>query len=104
MEIHSILDRQLKRFNLSLGALPSNIDDWHKLLDRISRVYTDLDQERYLLERSMDISSKEMLELNNRLEKSQQIAALGYWNLNLYNDSLALSKTLAFMLQVEIIQ
>jgi signal transduction histidine kinase len=104
MEVHSILDRQLKRFNLSLDALPNNIDDWHKLLNRISRVYADLDQERYLLERSMDISSKEMLDLNSRLEKSQQIASLGYWNLNLYNDSLALSKTLAFMLQVEIIQ
>jgi PAS domain S-box-containing protein len=39
----------------------------------------DADQERYLLERSMEISSRELFELNERLENAQHVAALGYW-------------------------
>ncbi len=37
-----------------------SLEQWHKLLDRISHAYTESDQSRELLERSLALSSKEM--------------------------------------------
>jgi PAS domain S-box-containing protein len=59
---HKLLERTLKRLSLDPDQTPSKIDDWHELLNIISRVYFENDQDRYLLERSMEISSKELQE------------------------------------------
>lgn len=77
--MHKILERQLARLKLSPETLPVDLHTWQELLTRINTRYTDADQERYLLERSMDLSSRELLELNQRLENAQHIAHLGYW-------------------------
>jgi signal transduction histidine kinase len=78
-ELHKGLYRQLVRVNLSEDSLPTDIKKWRDFLDRINRSYHDADQERYLLERSMEISSREMQDLNSKLEEAQELALLGYW-------------------------
>jgi PAS domain S-box-containing protein len=64
--LHSVLERQLRK----LGAVqdrPPNLEQWRALLERVSAAYVQEDQGRYTLERSIAISSREMLELNSRL-------------------------------------
>lgn len=61
---HPLLARQLKR----LGLFEEEAEPvWRELLARVARAYADADNERYLLERSLSISSREMRDLNDRL-------------------------------------
>lgn len=78
---HPLLLRQLRRLGISPDA-PPTAQQWPALLERIGRAYAEADQERYLLDRSQEISSREMRELYRRLEEAQRIAGLGYWTLN----------------------
>ena len=61
--MHPLLQRQLKRLDLSENTPPSSAVAWQEFLERISRSYTEADQERYLMERSLTLSSREMLQL-----------------------------------------
>ncbi|TVQ31477.1 MAG: PAS domain S-box protein [Phycisphaeraceae bacterium] len=65
--LHPTLQRQLKRLGLDADA-PPDTASFAALLERVSRAYADADQERYLMERSLAISSREMQELHERLE------------------------------------
>lgn len=78
-KLHDLLIRQLSRANLSFDALPSNKEDWQTFLQKINHSYLDYEQDRYLNERSLEISSEEMSELNKKLEEAQYIARMGYW-------------------------
>lgn len=60
--IHKLLQRQLKRLGLSLEAPPPTPAEWEQLLLKISKAYSEADQDRYLLERSLKKSSDEMQE------------------------------------------
>lgn len=61
--MHPLLQRQLKRLGLTENTLPNSAAAWQELLARISRSYTEADGERYLVERSLTLSSREMLQL-----------------------------------------
>ena len=65
--LHNLLRRQLRRLGLAPGRIPA-LDAWSTLLDQVSQSYGSADQDRYLLERSQDISSREMRELTDALE------------------------------------
>src|SRR3981081_2390006 len=66
--MHSLLTRQLKKAGRSELVSPQpESERWHALLGRGSQSYTEADQERYLLERSLNISSREMQELSGNL-------------------------------------
>lgn len=92
MEYHKILIRQLK--HLGLDVSPPSLQDWEKVKEIVSKTYTEADQERYLLERSMELSSEEMLEINQRLERAQEIAGLGYWTYDKSKQLITMSKEL----------
>ncbi|WP_136417368.1 EAL domain-containing protein [Herbaspirillum sp. ST 5-3] len=77
---HTLLLRQLKKLGIDLAGAPPDREQWLQFLDRVNRAYTEADQERYLIERTQDISSREMQELYNRLEEAQRIAGLGNWS------------------------
>lgn len=78
--LHWLILRQLKRANLSEEDItPTKLSQWQDFLTRVNRTYYDHEQERYLLERSMETSSREMADLNEKLEYAQKIAHLGYW-------------------------
>lgn len=83
MALHRLLKRQLKRMNLDEGVEPDK-KQWMLFLERISQYYQETDQERYLLERSMALSSQELMEANQQLETAQMIAALGSWHYDDY--------------------
>ncbi|OQX30250.1 MAG: hypothetical protein B0D94_12250 [Candidatus Sedimenticola endophacoides] len=57
--MHRLLARQLRKLGLEPGALPDEAG-WSELLRQISAAYRQSDDDRYLLERSLQISSDEM--------------------------------------------
>jgi diguanylate cyclase (GGDEF)-like protein/PAS domain S-box-containing protein len=77
---HNLLLRQLKRLGVDHLDQPPMPEQWSQFLDRVSRAYTEADQERYLLERSQEVSSNEMQGLYGRLKEAQRIAGLGNWS------------------------
>ncbi|MEA2697071.1 MAG: two-component system, NtrC family, sensor kinase [Myxococcales bacterium] len=64
--LHRHLLRQLRRLGLDLNT-PAGPEAWLPFLEAVSRTYDDNDRERYTIERSITLSSKEMLDLNERL-------------------------------------
>ena len=68
--IHPLLVRQLRKLGLQADAAP-DAAAFATLLARVSAVYADVDQERYVLERSQDIASREMVALNEALRSSE---------------------------------
>jgi PAS domain S-box-containing protein len=68
--MHPTLQRQLMKLGLAAGGPPPDATTWEALLERISGYYTEADQDRYLLERSLDISSGEMQDLYKALENA----------------------------------
>jgi PAS domain S-box-containing protein len=69
--LHSLLTRQLKRCGIENVQDAPDAEAWVKFLERVDRAYKEADEERYLLERSLSISSAELLELNSTLRASQ---------------------------------
>ena len=63
-KIHSLLKRQLKRYASHLCDAPHDMAD---LLDAIDAAYKQFDEDRAMLERSMEISSCELLEANSAM-------------------------------------
>ena len=94
MEIHKLLLRQLEKVNISVDKKPETDEQWLAFLKRINNSYNEADQERYMHERSMEISSREMMSLNMKLENAQNIARLGYWTYDGVTDHVIWSKEL----------
>ena len=69
-ELHRLLQRQLRKCAYGTEELSSE-EQLEKLLPLVHRVYVDADQDRYTLERSLDLSSKEMATLNSQLEEDR---------------------------------
>lgn len=66
--MNPVFARQLRRLGLDAETLPEDLTVWQSLLDRVNAFYHDADKGRYLLERAMDISSREMHHLNQEIE------------------------------------
>ena len=73
MELHRLLKRQLKKVLGGEDSAPPNTEQWRPFLDRVSRSYTEADQERYTLERSLGLSSQEMQELHKKVRKQNDV-------------------------------
>jgi len=72
-DLHPLLVRQLKKAGIEIGKTPTD-EAFAELIARVSRAYTDADEGRYLLERSLELSSAEMLQLNTRLRVAREAA------------------------------
>jgi diguanylate cyclase (GGDEF)-like protein len=68
--LHPLLLRQLRRAGLSAGHSAPGAEGLQKLLEKVSRTYSEADQHRYLLERALEISSREMNTLHEQLSAS----------------------------------
>ena len=66
---HSVLRRQLRRLALDPQELPGDEGIWRDFLDRVNNCYKQSDEDRYLIERSLELSSQEMREMYLELEK-----------------------------------
>lgn len=74
--MHILLNRQLRRLRLSADS-PPDAEQWATLLERIDRAFTDYDEDREILERSLAISSTEMRDLYNTLRESSETLIRG---------------------------
>ena len=66
---HPLLERQLKRLGLTAESLPAPVA---ALVELVDRTYRTADQDRYLLERSLTISSQEMQSLYEALRAAAE--------------------------------
>lgn len=73
MPKHPLLARQLHASGCSAEEAPT-LSQWEALLSRVDAAYESADQDRYTLERSLEISSREMRELNNKLRSEAESA------------------------------
>ncbi len=62
MELHSLLKRQIIRNFGSLCAIPSGCE---KMISSVNEAYWQMDADREMLERSLDLSSQELLQANS---------------------------------------
>jgi PAS domain S-box-containing protein len=70
--MHPLLQRQLKRLGITPAEAPTDSAAWQALLARISQSYTESDQSRTLLERSLDVMSREMQGLYEDLQRASE--------------------------------
>ncbi len=76
-ERHPLLRRQLTKLGLAEPGVVPSAEAFAELLERVQRSYVEFEQDRYLLERSLDTSSAEMQELNARLAQERDRADAG---------------------------
>jgi diguanylate cyclase (GGDEF)-like protein/PAS domain S-box-containing protein len=65
--MHSLLKRQLKKYPGESSSLPK---EFQKIFDTINNAYIQSDIDRNMLERSLDLSSQELLTANAELKKT----------------------------------
>jgi PAS domain S-box-containing protein len=82
---------------MSPDTVPTVLSSWQDFLGRISKSYFEADKERYLVERSIEISSRELFDLNKKLEIANHLARLGYWEIDLPKKQVFWSKELYFL-------
>jgi PAS domain S-box-containing protein len=70
MALHRHLARQLRKLGVQPGEAPTR-GAWEAFLESVNRSYEDADRDRYMLERSIALSSLEMQELNARLAQER---------------------------------
>lgn len=86
------LDKHLVKYGLSSTILPSDLEQWQQFIIRLNHHYMDTEQERYILERSSEIASRESMDLTKKLESAQRLAHIGRWHFNRPNNKMTVSK------------
>ena len=63
-QMHSLLKRQLKRY---LGPQDAFPEEWQGFIEAVNDAYWQSDSDRNMLERSLELSSQELLQANSEL-------------------------------------
>ncbi|MCK4425424.1 MAG: response regulator [Deltaproteobacteria bacterium] len=63
-QMHSLLNRQIKRYLGRQDAIP---EEWQGFVEAVNDAYWQSDSDRNMLERSMELSSQELLQANSEL-------------------------------------
>ncbi len=63
-DLHSLLSRQLKRYFGETKQIP---DDWKPFIELVNDAYREFDEDRCMLERSLELSSQELLQSNSEM-------------------------------------
>lgn len=100
-KLHRLLSRQIQRYYPELEPDLDHNPKLMSLLLSISRTYENFEQDLYLLERSMTLSSKELHELNLKLETAHEIAKIGYWQIDKQTLSFNWSKEIYTILGLD---
>lgn len=88
---HKLLSRQIAKHLNDLGVLrPEQNESLQNFLKAVNDFYNDSDQNQALLQRSMEISSTELFEVNQRLRQQHSQMASLYKMLLSINDSASL--------------
>ncbi len=64
-QIHSLLRRQLRQHFGSSDSIPKG---WQDFIDTVNNAYLEFDTDRRMLERSLDLSSQELLQANSEMK------------------------------------
>jgi diguanylate cyclase (GGDEF)-like protein/PAS domain S-box-containing protein len=67
--LHSLLMRQLKRCKGDVSAIPH---EWRSFVETVDAAYRQFDEDRTMLERSLDLSSQELLQANTDLHAASE--------------------------------
>jgi PAS domain S-box-containing protein len=67
--MHSLLKRQIKRH---LGEKDSLPKEWKTFIDAVNEAYSQMDIDREMLERSLELSSQELLQANSEMRAVYQ--------------------------------
>ncbi|MBM3299976.1 MAG: hypothetical protein FJY85_08480, partial [Deltaproteobacteria bacterium] len=62
--LHSLLTRQLKRHFGDRFTIPA---EWQRFISAVNDAYKESDEDREMLERSLELSSQELLQANSEL-------------------------------------
>ena len=63
-QMHSLLNRQLRRYFGDQFHIP---EDWQGFIDTVNDAYRESDMDREMLERSLELSSQELLQANSEV-------------------------------------
>src|SRR5262249_42126589 len=63
-QVHSLLKRQIRRH---LGGVDSIPREWQGFVDAVNDAYFEFDADRGMLERSLELSSQELLKANSEM-------------------------------------
>jgi hypothetical protein len=64
--MHGLLERQLRRHVGSAEGIPQ---EWQRFIEAVDEAYRQSDTDRAMLERSLDLTSQELFERNQQLQK-----------------------------------
>ena len=67
--LHSLLRRQLKTQGSNPRAVP---DEWRAFIHAVNEAYGQFDEDRIMLERSLELSSQELLQANSDLQAASE--------------------------------
>ncbi len=71
--MHKVLARQLRKLGLSIdGDAAPTATQWRQFVARVDRAYTEADQDRYTMERALELSSSEMQRRFAELRRVQE--------------------------------
>ncbi|GEM_PF-6217504 len=87
-----VFQRLLDKFSYNADTLPLDIKKWNDFLIHVNASFVDFEQERYLLERSMELSSAEYLEVQEQFKEAESIAHIGHWSYHSARDIVFWSK------------
>ena len=71
-EFERLLKRQLRNLKLDATRLPNDLAAWQCFVEKINNTYIDQKHSCYLLERSLDVSSREMQDLYQTIQEESE--------------------------------
>ena len=70
--MHRLLERQLRKIGLAPDHPPGTVEEWATLLEQVDKAYEETEQDRRLLERSMNLASEETRDIYERMRASTE--------------------------------
>ena len=67
--MHNLIKRQIKRYLKDSESIPEGFQEFIKAVDK---AYNENDEDRLMLERAFDLSSQELMQVNDELRKSEE--------------------------------
>jgi signal transduction histidine kinase len=98
--MHRLLQRQIKRH---LGNIESIPDHWMRFLQAVSEAYEQSDVERRMLERTIELTSQELLGLNSQMRAAIPDTFLRLDKQGLVLDYKAGQNTMAYLATTDVI-
>ena len=67
--MHNLIKRQIKRYLKNIASFPEEFQEFIKVVDK---AYHENDADRLMLERAFDLSSQELIQVNEELKESEE--------------------------------